>query len=157
MDPDRATSRILTALNTLGCGLLIAVIVFQWQRELALGRVLKATTAELEQASLRAADEAARRQSLERDIDLLKESIAATQQAAEDNAKQLGEQTTAAAALGTELEAARRQLAEAADKLTAWEAAVKSRDARIETLTRDLTATRKRLDEAVARLKKAGR
>jgi chromosome segregation ATPase len=133
------------------------VIVFQWQRELALGRVLKATTAELEQASLRAADEAARRQSLERDIDLLKESIAATQQAAEDNAKQLGEQTTAAAALGTELEAARRQLAEAADKLTAWEAAVKSRDARIETLTRDLTATRKRLDEAVARLKKAGR
>jgi chromosome segregation ATPase len=157
MDPDRATSRILTALNALGCGLLIAVIVFQWQRELALGRVLKATTAQLEQASLRAADEAARRQSLERDIELLKESIAATQQAAEDNAKRLGEQTTAAAALATELEAARRQLAEAAERVAAWEAAVQARDARIDTLTRDLTATRKRLDEAVARLKKAGR
>lgn len=157
MDPDRATSRILTALNALGCVLLIAVIIFQWQRELALGRALKATTAEIERTARRASDEESRRKALERDIELLKDSVDAVQQAAEESARQLGEQITTAAALEAELATARGQLALAAERLAAWETAVQARDERIETLTRDLAATRKRLDEAVARLKQAGR
>lgn len=157
MDPDRATSRILTALNALGCVLLIAVIIFQWQRELALGRALKAATAEIERTARRASDEESRRKALERDIELLKDSVDAVQQAAEESARQLGEQITTTAALEAELATARGQLAVAAERLAAWETAVQARDERIETLTRDLAATRKRLDEAVARLKQAGR
>lgn len=156
MDPARATSRILTCLNAAGCALLVAVIVFQWQRELSLARALKSNIADLEQAVQRATDEAARRQALERDIALLKESVTATQQAAEESAKQLGEQTTAGEALKTELETTRQQLTQAGQRLALWEAAVKSRDGRIESLAKELTATRKRLDEAVERLKKAG-
>ena len=95
------------------------------------------------------AEEAKRRAALERDITVLKESIEATQQAAEAAARSLAEKEQATTQLQTELSAAREQV-------TTWEGALKARDERIHALEENLAATRRRLDEAIAKLKAAG-
>ena len=61
----------------------------------------------------------------------------------------LTEKEQAATQLQTELITAREQIA-------TWEAALKARDERIRTLDANLASTRKRLDEAIAKLKAAG-
>lgn len=142
------TARTLTLLNAVGCLVLIVLILAQWGKERLLHSDLAKVRIELAAATTRAAEEAGRRTALERDIEVLKEAITATQQAAETATRELGEKATLATTLEAELKTAREQIA-------AWEAAIKARDERIQVLGTDLAATRKRLDEAVARLKAA--
>lgn len=141
-------SRLLTFANAAGCVILIALVVIQWGKERGLNGDLAETRSELADVSARKLEQEQRLGALERDIQVLKDSLTATQQAAETTARELGEKTTAATALETELQAAREQI-------VAWETALKARDERIRGLTDELAATRKRLDEAVARLKAA--
>lgn len=143
-------TRILTFLNAAGCLALIALVVLQWAGERRLRDDLKTTTAELAAATTRELAQEQRRAALEQDIRVLKDAITSTQQAAEDNSRDLGAASTLASRLETELAAAREQV-------TAWEAALKARDERIQVLGSELAATRKRLDEAVAKLKAAAR
>lgn len=144
------STRLLTLINAIGCLVLVALVVVQWGRErLLLGELAEART-ELAAAAARNLEHERQQTTLERDISVLKESLGATQQAAEATASELGAATTLATRLDTELEAAREQV-------TVWEAALKARDERILTLTSELAATRKRLDEAVARLKAAAK
>lgn len=141
-------ARILTILNAFGCLVLLVVIASQWRAERALGQRLESTTRQLSSAREDAANEAARRTALERDIAVLKEAIESTQQAAEATNRDLAEKSALATGLQSELDAARTQAA-------AWEQALQSRDTRIRELGDDLAATRKRLDQAVDRLKQA--
>lgn len=143
-------SRVLILINSIGCVVLIALAVFQWAKERVLLKTLDVAQTEIAAANTKSIEQAQRQANLERDIALLKESVTSTQQAAESAARELGEKSTLAAALETDLKTAREQV-------TNWEAAVKARDERITTLTSDLAATRKRLDEAVARLKAAAK
>lgn len=143
------TPRTLPLLNAIGCLALTGVVVLQWRKERALDTSLQGLRTELAAANGKADEETKRRMVLERDIEVLKESIASTQQAAESAARDLAEKDQAAAQLQTELTAAREQL-------TLWEAALKARDERIVALDANLAATRKRLDEAVAKLRSAG-
>jgi chromosome segregation ATPase len=143
------TSRTLPIINAIGCLVLTGVVVLQWRKERALDASLYGLRTELSAARGKADEEAKRRAALERDIEVLKDSIASTQQAAESVTRNLVEKDQAAAQLQTELNAAREQL-------TLWEAALKARDERIVTLDANLAATRKRLDEAVAKLRSAG-
>lgn len=143
-------SRVLILINSIGCVVLITMVVLQWAKERVLLQTLYTAQTEIAAAKTMAAEQAQRQANLERDIALLKESINSTQQAAETAARELGEKSTLTATLDTELKAAREQIA-------AWEAAIKARDERISTLTGDLSATRKRLDEAIARLKTAAK
>jgi chromosome segregation ATPase len=141
--------RLLPILNAIGCLALAGLVVAQWQKERALGQVLTRQNAELAENKSQAEKDRKRVAALERDIEVLKETIATTQKAADESAKALLEREQNAARIDAELKAAREQL-------TLWEAALKARDERIVSLDANLAATRKRLDEAVARLKAAG-
>ena len=140
--------RALPILNAIGCLALTGLVVVQWQRERANIADLVTLRADLATATARATAESERRSALERDLAVLKEAIDSTQHAAEATARQLTEQTTLTTAVQTELTAARAQVA-------AWETALKTRDERILALDADLTATRQRLAEAIAKLKAA--
>jgi chromosome segregation ATPase len=142
-------SRALPILNAIGCLALTGLVVAQWQREHRLDGTLARLRSELATAKNQAAEEAKRRAALENDISVLKESIEATQNAAESSARLLAEKGEHTARLEADLNTAREQV-------TAWETALKARDERIRTLDAELTASRKRLDEAIARLKSAG-
>lgn len=141
--------RALPILNALGCLILTGLVVAQWMKERAIHEDLSAVTRQLATARDEVAKEAQRRAVLERDIAVLKEAIESTQKAAESTTRELSEKSTLAASLQTDLDAAREQVAQ-------WESALKARDERIHSLTGDLSATRKRLDEAIAKLKAAG-
>lgn len=141
--------RILPILNAIGCLALAGLVVVQWQKERALGQVLTGQSTELAESKAQSEKDRKRMAALERDIEVLKETIATTQKAADESAKSLVEREQNADRIDTELKAAREQL-------TLWEAALKARDERIVSLDANLAATRKRLDEAVARLKAAG-
>ena len=141
--------RVLPLLNAIGCLALTGLVVVQWRKERNLDGELAGTRTELATAKGQAAEESKRRIALERDIAVLKESIEATQQAAESSARAVADKDQLATQLQTELRAALEQVA-------AWEVAVKARDERISALAADLAATRKRLDEAIDRIKAAG-
>jgi chromosome segregation ATPase len=142
-------SRVLPVLNAIGCLFLTGLVAVQWRKERSLNSDIAQLGGQLSDARRHAADEAARRAALERDIAVLKEAIESTQKAAETAASDLAAKQELADRLQTELTAAAQQVA-------AWEAALKERDARITRLNSDLAATRQRLDEAVAKLKAAG-
>ena len=122
-------SRALPILNAFGCLALSGVIVVQWQRERMLDETLAKLKYELRTANDQAAAEATRAANLERDIAVLKESIEATQQAAGESAREQG---------------------------AIWQTSLAERDEKLRELDAELTTTRQRLDEAVARLKEAG-
>ncbi len=140
--------RALPLLNAIGCLALIGLIGIQWLRERATLADLGTLRAELATATARTTAECDRRSALERDLAVLKEAIDATQRAAEATARQLTEQTALTTAVQAELSAASAQVA-------AWETALKARDERLLTLDADLSATRQRLAEAIAKLKAA--
>lgn len=142
------SSRALPILNALGCLLLTAVVLVQWRKERAIDGDRLALKSELATWKQQAAEELQKRQALERDIVVLKESIASTQLAAESSAKTIAEKAELNNQLQTDLSAAREQV-------SSWETAIKERDERILKLDEELAATRKRLDEAIARLKEA--
>lgn len=142
------SSRALPIINALGCLLLTVVVLVQWRKERAIDGDRLALKSELATWKQQAAEELQKRQALERDIVVLKESIASTQLAAESSAKTIAEKAELNNQLQTDLSAAREQV-------SSWETAIKERDERILKLDEELAATRKRLDEAIARLKEA--
>jgi chromosome segregation ATPase len=143
------TPRTLVIINTIGCLLLTALVVVQWRGERKLDDTVATLRTQLAAAANQAAEDAKHRAALERDIAVLKESIEATQKAAESSTRALAEKEVLAERLQTELTAATEQVA-------AWEVALKARDARILSLAAEIDTTRKRLDEAIAKLKEAG-
>jgi chromosome segregation ATPase len=142
-------SRVLPVLNLIGCLALTGLVVVQWRKERSLDGALSGLKTELATARHQAAEDAKHRTALERDISVLKESIEATQQAAESSARNLAEKDQLVNQLQTANASAREQVA-------VWEDAVKQRDERIQALDADLGKTRARLDEAIQRLKESG-
>lgn len=141
--------RALPILNALGCLVLTGLVVAQWMKERSIHDDLTVVTRQLAAARDETTRESQRRAVLERDIAVLKEAIESTQKAAESTTRELSEKSTLAVGLQTELTAAREQV-------TQWENALKARDERIQSLTSDLAVTRRKLDEAIAKLKAAG-
>ena len=141
-------SRLLPVINLVGCLTLAGLVVVQWRREHMLDMATAGLRKELADSRAQTAEEAERRAALERDIVVLKESMEATQLAAETSARNLATKQQLVGQLEAELAAARQQV-------TAWEQALKQRDERIGALDAELAKTRARLNEAVARLKEA--
>ncbi len=141
-------SRFLPVLNLIGCLALTGLVVTQWRRERSLDGALAGLKSQLSAANHQADEDAKRHAALEHDITVLKESLEATQKAAESAVRELEEKEQLVARLEAENAAAR-------EKLATWEEAVKLRDERIGALNEQLTKTRAKLDEAVARLKEA--
>lgn len=142
-------SRILPILNAIGCLALTGVVLLQWTKERALEASLDVRLHELAEAKDQAASEVQRSADLERDILALKESLEATQKAAETTQLALAERGAKATANADEITAAR-------EKIATWQAAIAGRDEKIRELDTELAATRGRLEAAVARLKTAG-
>jgi len=143
------TPRTLPIVNAIGCLALTGLVVAQWRKERSMHDELADTKAKLSLSLQQTDEEIKHRKALERDIAVLKETIESAQKAAETSTKDLVEKDRTVTQLQAELTAAREQV-------TVWEAAMKSRDEQIRTLDSNLAATRKRLEEAIGKLKDAG-
>lgn len=147
-------SRFLPLLNLVGCLLITGIILAQWLKERGLAdrigtldRQLVATRGQYELEKKRAA-------ALEHDVSQLKESIESSLKARKETegamATMIAEQQARVATMATANQSNQQQQAEI------WEKAIAGRDEKIRTLAAGLTATRARLDEAIAKLKAAG-
>lgn len=143
------TPRTLPIVNAIGCLALTGLVVVQWRKERSMHDELADTKAKLSLSLQQTEEEVKHRKALERDIAVLKETIESAQKAAEASTKDIVEKDRTVTQLQAELTAAREQV-------TVWEAAMKSRDEQIRTLDGNLAATRKRLEEAIEKLKAAG-
>ena len=141
--------RPLTAINAAGCLVLAGLLALQWKHELDLRGVINAKDRELHTVAEELAKEQSHSFSLQRDLDVLKDSLEATAEAARENAGILERRTET-------IETLKSDVAEAREQIAAWEQAVKERDKRIATLDDELKATRQRLAEAIEKLKRAG-
>lgn len=142
------TARILIVINAVGCLILAAVIVLQWQHERELEGALDDGAEMLRQTEDMLDAQTAKCDALESDIALLKESITSATQA-------LAERDGLLAARAADIEVLNARIVEAKVQLDQWEEAVQQRDQRIKSLEDALQATRARLDEAISQLKKA--
>ena len=150
------SARLLTVLNAAGCLVLAGFILIQWRGGQALSHELhESRSREILEKNARLDAEKLSKQ-LQADIDGLKASIDSIQQAAA-----VAEQEKAAKA--EEAKGLAGLVSEAQERIKTWEEAVKARDeaialrdTKLKELNEALVATRGRLDEAVAALKKAG-
>ena len=149
-------ARVLPFINVAGCLVLAGFIVIQWRGGQLLSEELRESRSrEILEKNARMDAEKMSRQ-LQADIDGLKASIDSIQQAAAEAEKNM-------AAKEEESKGLAGLVSQAQDQIKTWEEAVKARDeaivqrdAKLKELNEALVATRKRLDEAVAELKKAG-
>jgi len=144
------TSRFLPVLNLVGCLLITVVIVAQWFKERGLVVRIETISHELVTAREQTAGAEKRAAALERDVLQLKESIEATALARR-------EAEEAAATLAAEHQEQMTTLAAASEEqVKTWQAAIAERDEKIRSLDSTLAETRKRLEEAITKLKEAG-
>ena len=141
--------RALPILNAVGCVFLIGFIFVQWKA----GQKLQDALHESRKSEILVRNEKVdlekRTFQLQADVDGLKASVDSLQEATETAEKALAERTAQADALNTGLSQAQEQFKQ-------WEEAIKARDAKIAELNTTLVTARKRLDEAIAKLKEAG-
>ncbi len=144
------TSRFLPILNLVGCILVTGVILFQWRKEQDLDKRIRAISEQLATSRGETSEAEKRALVLDGDVAQLKESIAST-----TAAHRLVEAENLR--LATETNEKMLTLATAADEqVTSWQTAIAERDAKLVELGANLSATRKRLNEAIDKLKQAG-
>lgn len=138
--------RLLPILNAIGCLVLTGLVAFQWSKERTSHQAFRNLRVKLAETSAQHTASVTRSTALERDITVLKDAIESTQQAAEAAARDNATQSAQTSQLEETLAVAKNQT-------QAWETALSERDAKIKQLNSDLVATRRRLDEAIAKLK----
>jgi uncharacterized coiled-coil DUF342 family protein len=94
--------------------------------------------------------------SLTADLADLKRSLLETQKAADEASRRNKEQTEQLVAANTVRDQTTAERDALCAQITQWEAAIQERDRAIIERNEDLLALRKKLEEAVAQLKKAG-
>ncbi len=146
-------SRFLPLLNLVGCLLITGVILAQWLKERGLDTQIGKLNQQLAAAHDERDAEIKRSAALENDIVQLKASIESTVYARQQTEAALAKLTAETQAHAANAATASQSNQEQA-KL--WETAIAERDTKIRELNAELTSTRRRLDEAIARLKQAG-
>ena len=143
------TRRLLPLLNLAGCLILTGLVISQWLKERDLGRQITGLTQQLHTTRDQYDSEKIRSTALESDIAQLKESIESAAAARKETeaalAKMIAEHEAAVPAAQQTLQA----------QTALWEKAIADRDTKLGELATTLTATRKRLDEAISKLKQA--
>jgi CHASE3 domain sensor protein len=140
---------LITVINAIGCVVLLGIVVAQWVQNEEQRKSFRELQTD-RQKIIATRDEAEKKiTSLETDITDLKASLEATQKAAEEATLASKNQQDQLQLVGTERDALRLQVSE-------WEAAIKLRDTALAEQNATLVALRKRLDEAIVELKKAG-
>ena len=140
--------RGLTLVNAAGCLILGLLLILQWHKERALDDRIQDLKVSLVAAQDQHAAARERAEVLESEQQMLKESIESLQKAAEASGKLLAERDAQIATLETQVAALNEQL-------KTWQSALTLRDERIHSLNTDLTNARRRLDDAIAKLKAA--
>ena len=143
-------SRILPVLNLIGCLAITGIIVTQWLREVRHNEKIERLDNELSDARALAEAERKRADTLQGDVDQLKDSVESIMQARREAEEDMAARIAASDARVEETAKA------AEEQIASWQKAVADRDARIRQLDSQLAATRERLDEAIGKLKEAG-
>lgn len=144
------TSRILPIINVIGCFLVTGVVIGQWIKERRVNGEIKNLRMEIASTQENYEKEHKRAETLQGDVNQLKDSIEAMAKAKME--------FEASLAKDAEEHNARMQAenATAQEQTQLWQKAIADRDEVIAKLNSNLSATRARLDEAVSKLKKAG-
>ncbi len=142
-------ARTITWINAIGCLVLVALVVVQWRGEYVSGRELASLRTSLTEAKTKAAEESARCVALERDLQVLKE-------AAEQSGKAVESGKSVAMTKDARIAELEEALKQAGGDVGKWQAAIAQRDDRIQKLEAEVAEARRRLNEAVAKLKAAG-
>ena len=142
-------ARTLTWINAVGCLMLVALIVVQWRREYVADRELAGLRVALAEVTAKAAEESAHCEALERDLQVLKE-------AAEQSGKAVESGKSASMTKDARIAELESALNRAGGDVDKWQSAIAQRDDRIRKLESELSEARRRLNEAVAKLKAAG-
>lgn len=145
--------RGLTWVNAAGCLILGLLLILQWHKERALDGRIQDLKASLVAAQDQHAAACERAEVLESEQQMLKESIGSLQTAAEQSGKLLAERDAQLTDLETQVATLKQQAATLDEQIKTWQSAVSLRDERIRALNADLTSARRRLDDAIAKLK----
>lgn len=141
--------KVLPILNAIGCLFLVGFIIIQWNGSQKLDSALRDARLSERNAQNEKIQVEQRVVQMQVDVDTLKSSIESIRAGEEKLKKEIED--------GKELVHLQHTgLTFSAAHLNALEEAVTERNARITELNTSLVATRKRLDEAIAELKKAG-
>ena len=147
---------LIPLINAIGCAILLGIVALQLTQSEKRREAYRTLQVQAH-AMAEERDEAVKRaESLAQDLAELKQSLMETQKAADEAArlsKIQGEELTAATTARDQASAERDALRQ---QVVQWEAAIKERDQAITERNEALVALRKKLDEAIAQLKKAG-
>jgi chromosome segregation ATPase len=141
--------KVLPILNAVGCVVLIGFIFVQWKDNQELTKKHRASLLAERKTQNEKVELEKRIFHLQADVDTLKGSIESMKIEAEAAEKKIADNEVLVNQLHTGLSF---NLA----YFTAMDQAIDERNARISALNDTLAAARKRLDEAIAELKKAG-
>ncbi len=149
-------SALFPLINAVGCAALCVIAAVQWRQNeshRALNRRLQVDAHAVQDQR----DQALQRvDSLTADLADLKRSLLETQKAADEASRRNKEQTEQLVAANTVRDQTTAERDALRAQITQWEAAIQERDRAIIERNEDLLALRKKLEEAVAQLKKAG-
>ncbi len=147
---------LFTIVNAIGCLALLVIVVLQWQQSEQQREAYRTIQIKEHAANEAKAEAVTRADALMFDLTELKRSYMETQKTADaaglDYQKKIEELSTTKAAY--DQAAAERDALQ--KRITEWEAALKLRDQTITEQNASMIALRKKLDEAIAQLKKAG-
>ncbi len=147
---------LFTIVNAIGCLVLLVIVVLQWQQSEHQREAYRTIQIKEHAANEAKAEAVTRADALMLDLTELKRSYMETQKTADaaglDYQRKLEELGTTKAAY--DQAAAERDALQ--KRITEWEAALKLRDQTITEQNASMIALRKKLDEAIVQLKKAG-
>lgn len=148
-------ARLFSIINAIGCALLAGFIFIQWLGGTKLEDELQAARRQAAEESKARSEAEKRAANLTTDIDGLKASIDSIRRSAEEQVQETKAQAGQADALHANLVHAQEQMKLLEEAIKARDEALKVRDDKLKEYGDALTATRKRLDEAIAKLKEA--
>jgi hypothetical protein len=147
---------LFTIVNAIGCLVLLVIVVLQWQQSEQQREAYRTIQIKEHAANEAKAEAVTRADALMFDLTELKRSYMETQKTADaaglDYQKKIEELSTTKSAY--DQAAAERDALQ--KRITEWEAALALRDQTITEQNASMIALRKKLDEAIAQLKKAG-
>jgi hypothetical protein len=149
-------SRWFPLVNAVGCAVLCGIVTMQWLQSESRREAYRQLQVQAH-ALQEQRDEALERvESLTTDIADLKASLLQTQKAADEASRLNREQAEQLVASNTARDQATAERDALRGQITQWENAIKERDQAIMERNEAIAALRKKLDEAIAQLKKAG-
>lgn len=150
------SARVFAILNAVGCLCLTGFVFVQWFLGNALEKELAGANRSLRDEQNAHFETHERATRLEADVTGLKASLDSLRVSAEEAEKALAERVKEAEVMQVGLAKCSAQAKVYEEAIKARDEALKTRDDKLRELNEALVATRKRLDEAIARLKEAG-